>query len=233
MSTWKAKNAENRKKKNTGQGEDSGESMRYAEAQSKSMTQIDNHILADNTSHLMEKVIEYENFKSAIKKVENNKGAPGVDNMQVEELRPYVNANWKRIKQELLEGTYKPAPVRRFEIPKPDGGVRELGIPTALDRCIQQAIQQVLTPIFEPTFSEFSYGFRPGKSARQAVLKAQEYIQNGKKVNVDFDLEKFFDRVNHDLLMTKIAKQIADKRMHKIIRRYLQAGIMLNGCYIH
>jgi RNA-directed DNA polymerase len=123
-------------------------------------------------------------------------------------------------------------PVRRSEISKPDGGVRELGIPTVLDRFIQQAIQQVLTPIFEQTFSPFSYGFRPGKSARQAVRKAQEQIKSGKTTVVDIDLEKFFDRVNHDLLMTKIAKRVADKRIHRIIRRYLQAGVMLNGCCI-
>jgi group II intron reverse transcriptase/maturase len=206
--------------------------MRAVTAQSKLMTRVNNHILADATSHLMEKVVETENIKKALKRVEGNKGAHGVDNMQVEELRPHLKAHWMRIKQELLEGTYQPAPVRRVEIPKPDGGVRELGIPTVLDRFIQQAIQQILTPIFEPTFSEFSYGFRPGKSARQAVLKAQEYIQSGKTIVVDIDLEKFFDRVNHDLLMTKIAKQVSDRRMHRIIRRYLHAGIMLNGCHV-
>lgn len=196
------------------------------------MTQINNHILANHNNNLMEKVIEHNNIKKAIERVENNKGAPGVDNMQVKELRPYLNANWTRIKQELLDGTYKPLPVRRVEIPKPDGGLRELGIPTAIDRFIQQAIQQILTPIFEQTFSDFSYGFRPGKGARQAVRKAQEYIQNGKEIVVDIDLEKFFDRVNHDLLMTKITKQVGDKRIHKIIRRYLQAGVMLNGCCV-
>ena len=180
----------------------------------------------------MEKVVESENLKKALKRVESNKGSAGVDNMQVDELRPFLKEHWNRIKQELLDGTYKPSPVRRSEISKPDGGVRELGIPTVLDRFIQQAIQQVLTPIFEPTFSEFSYGFRPGKSARQAVRKAQEYIKSGKTIVVDIDLEKFFDRVNHDLLMTKVAKQVADTRIHKVIRRYLQAGVMLNGCCV-
>ncbi len=180
----------------------------------------------------MEKVVEPDNLKKAFARVKGNKGAPGVDNMQVNELRPYLAVHWNRIKQELLEGTYQPAPVRRLEIPKPDGGVRELGIPTVLDRFIQQAIQQVLTPIFEPTFSECSFGFRPKKSAHQAVHTAQRYIQSGKTIVVDIDLEKFFDRVNHDLLMTKIAKQVADKRIHKIIRKYLQAGVMLNGCCI-
>lgn len=196
------------------------------------MTQITNHILAKHNDHLMEKVIDYDNLERARIRVENNKGAPGVDNMQVKELHTYLNTNLQRIRQELLDGTYKPSPVRRVGIPKPDGGVRQLGIPTVIDRFIQQAISQVLMPIFEPTFSEFSYGFRPRKSARQAVRRAQYYIKMGKKIVVDIDLEKFFDRVNHDLLMTKIAKQVADKRIHKIIRRYLQAGVMLNGCYV-
>lgn len=180
----------------------------------------------------MEKVVKYDNLKKALERVEGNKGSPGVDKMEVNELLPYLKEHWNRIKQELLDGTYKPSPVRRVEIPKQDGGVRELGIPTVLDRFIQQAIQQVLTPIFEPTFSEFSYGFRPGKSARQAVRKAQEYIKSGKRIVVDIDLEKFFDRVNHDVLMMKIAKHVADKRIHKVIRRYLQAGVMLEGCCV-
>ena len=201
-----------------------------AEALSKLMTQTNNHILANHNNHLMEKVVERDNLKRALKQVERNKGAPGVDKMTVDELLPYLKLHWNRIKQDLLDGTHKPAPVRRVEIPKQDGGVRQLGIPTVLDRFIQQAIQQVLTPIFEPTFSNFSYGFRPGKSARQAVLKAQVYIQNGKKIVVDIDLEKFFDRVNHDILMTKITKHVGDRRIHKIIRKYLQAGVMLNGC---
>lgn len=180
----------------------------------------------------MEKVVERSNLKKALERVESNKGAAGIDEMQTSELRQFLKANWENIKQELLDGTYKPAPVRRVEIPKQDGGVRLLGIPTVLDRFIQQAIQQVLTPVFEPTFSEFSYGFRPGKSARQAVRKAQEYIRSGKRIVVDIDLEKFFDRVNHDLLMSKLMKQVKDKRIHKIIRRYLQAGVMLNGCCV-
>lgn len=196
------------------------------------MTQTKEHILADYNTNLMEKVVELSNTKKAIERVESNKGAAGVDNMQTKELRPYLIANWIRIKQELLEGTYKPAPVRRVEIPKQDGGVRQLGIPTVLDRFIQQAIQQVLTPIMEPEFSENSYGFRPNKSARQAVRKAQEYIKSGKRTVVDIDLEKFFDRVNHDILMTKVAKYVHDKRIHRIIRNYLQAGVMLNGCCV-
>jgi RNA-directed DNA polymerase len=196
------------------------------------MTQINNHILANHNNHLMEKVIERNNLKKALERVESNKGSPGVDNMKVDGLLPYLKEHWSRISQELLDGTYKPSPVRRVEISKQDGGVRELGIPTVLDRFIQQAIQQVLTPIFEPTFSEFSYGFRPGKSARQAVRKAQDYIKSGKRIVVDIDLEKFFDRVNHDLLMTKVAKLVGDKRIHKVIRRYLESGAMISGCCV-
>lgn len=196
------------------------------------MTQVTKHVLANQNYHLMEKVIEHNNLKKALKRVESNKGAPGMDNMQVNELRPYLHANWECIKQELLDGTYKPSPVRRVEIPKQDGGVRQLGIPTVLDRFIQQAVQQILTPIFEPQFSDSSYGFRPRKSARQAVRKAQGIIQSGKKIVVDIDLEKFFDRVNHDILMSKLAKHISDKRILTIIRKYLQAGVMLNGCCV-
>ena len=196
------------------------------------MTQTNKHILANQTSRLMEKVVERSNLKRALERVEGNKGASGVDNMRVEELCPYLKEHWDDIKQELLEGTYKPAPVRRVEIPKQDGGVRLLGIPTVLDRFIQQAIQQVLTPIFEPKFSDNSYGFRPGKSARQAVRKAQHYIRLGKKIVVDIDLEKFFDKVNHDIMISKLTKVIGDKRVIRIIRRYLQAGVMLNGCCV-
>lgn len=180
----------------------------------------------------MEKVVERSNLKKALERVERNKGAAGVDGMETNHLRQFLNNNWGKLKQELLDGTYKPDPVRRVEIPKQDGGVRLLGIPTVLDRLIQQAIGQVLTPLVEQTFSEFSYGFRPGKSARQAVYQAQRYIRSGKRIVVDIDLEKFFDRVNHDLLMSKLAKQVNDKRLHKIIRRYLQSGVMLNGCCV-
>lgn len=202
------------------------------EAQSILMTHINNHILAKHNDYLMEKVVERGNLKKALERVERNKGAAGADNMQVDELRPYLKEHWENIKQELLEGTYKPSPVRRVEIPKSDGGVRLLGIPTVLDRFIQQAIQQVLTPLFEPMFSDSSYGFRPGKSARQAVRQAQVYIKQGKSIVVDIDLEKFFDRVNHDLLMSKSARSISDRRLLRVIRRYLQSGVMLNGCCV-
>lgn len=202
------------------------------EVRSMLMTQVTRHILANQNIGLMEKVVEHGNLKKALERVESNKGAPGVDKMEVNELRPYLKERWLGIKQELLEGTYRPTPVRRVEIPKPGGGVRQLGIPTVLDRFIQQAIQQVLTPIFDPQFSQFSYGFRPGKGARKAVRQSQRFIQSGKGIVVDIDLEKFFDRVNHDILMSKVMEHVHDKRIHKLIRKYLQAGVMLNGCCV-
>jgi len=180
----------------------------------------------------MEQVVERKNMSQALGRVERNKGAAGVDGVEVKDLRPYLREHWLRVREELLEGTYKPKPVRRVEIPKPDGGVRLLGIPTALDRLIQQAVLQVLTPIFDPGFSEHSYGFRPGRSAHQAVKKAQGYIRDGHRVVVDMDLEKFFDRVNHDILMARVARKVKDKRILKLIRAYLQADIMVNGCCV-
>lgn len=191
------------------------------------MTQVENHITTFYDNNLMEKIVESGNLQKALEHVEGNKGA-GIDGMQPYELRQFLNENGNlaRIKQELLDGTYKPALVRRIEIPKPDGGVRILGIPTVRDRFIQQTIQQVLTPIFEPMFSQSSYGFRSGKGPKQAARQAQRYIRSGKIIVVDIDIEKFFDCVNHDLLMSKLAEQIRDKRIHKIIRKYLQAGVM-------
>jgi len=180
----------------------------------------------------MEQVVERKNMSQALGRVERNKGAAGVDGVEVKDLRPYLREHWLRVREELLEGTYKPKPVRRVEIPKPDGGVRLLGIPTALDRLIQQAVLQVLTLIFDPGFSEHSYGFRPGRSAHQAVKKAQGYIRDGHRVVVDMDLEKFFDRVNHDILMARVARKVKDKRILKLIRAYLQADIMVNGCCV-
>jgi group II intron reverse transcriptase/maturase len=182
--------------------------------------------------HLMEQVLERENLKRAYQRVKRNKGAPGIDEVTVEELQEYLWDHWGRIKEELLKGTYKPQAVRRLEIPKPDGGVRLLGIPTVIDRLIQQAVLQALTPIFDPTFSPFSYGFRPGRSAHQAVKQAQHYIKEGYRYVVDMDLEKFFDRVNHDILMSKLAKKIGDKRILRLIRRYLQSGVMISGCCV-
>ena len=182
-----------------------------------------------DTETLMEKVLERSNMTMAYKRVKQNKGASGVDKMTTEELGNYLRKYWPQIKDELLAGRYEPQPVRAVEIPKAGGGVRQLGIPTVLDRLIQQAIHQVIGPIFEAGFSEFSYGFRPGRSTHQAVLKAQEYIAKGRDWIVDIDLEKFFDRVNHDILMSRIARKIKDKRVLLLIRRYLQAGIMIGG----
>jgi RNA-directed DNA polymerase len=179
--------------------------------------------------HLMERVVERDNLKAALQRVKRNKGSPGVDGMAVDELPAWLVANWLALREQLLAGTYQPAPVREQEIPKSGGGVRKLGIPTVLDRFIQQAILQVLQPMFDPTFSQHSYGFRPGRSAHQAVCAAQRYIQAGYRVVVDVDLEKFFDRVNHDVLMGRLEKRIGDKRLLGLIRRYLEAGIMAHG----
>jgi RNA-directed DNA polymerase len=181
-------------------------------------------------SGLMEAVVERENMLRALHQVEANKGSAGVDGVTVEALRAGLCEHWPRIKEELLEGRYRPQPVRKVEIPKPGGkGMRQLGIPTVMDRLIQQALNQVMQPIFDPDFSESSYGFRPGRSAHQAVLKAREYAASGRRWVVDMDLEKFFDRVNHDILMARLARKIADKRVLGVIRRYLQAGLMVEG----
>jgi len=177
----------------------------------------------------MEAVVARENMFRAYERVVSNKGAAGVDGMTVEQLKPYLQEHWAKIKEELLKGEYQPQPVRSVEIPKPQGGVRQLGIPTAADRLIQQALHQVLSPIFEPQFSESSYGFRPGRSAHQAVQKARDYVAEGRRWVVDLDLEKFFDRVNHDVLMSRLARKISDKRVLRLIRRYLQAGMMTGG----
>lgn len=178
---------------------------------------------------LMEEVSERENLKQALRRVEANRGSPGVDGMKVDELAGYLREHWPEIREHLLSGTYKPAPVKRVEIGKPEGGIRKLGIPTVLDRFIQQAVMQVLQRRWDPTFSEHSYGFRPKRSAHQAVAQAQQYIAEGYRWVVDIDLEKFFDRVNHDKLMGELAKRITDKRVLKLIRAYLNAGVMENG----
>lgn len=179
---------------------------------------------------LMEEILRRKNIMRAYERVVRNGGAPGADGMTVEQLMPYCRAHWARVRTELLEGTYQPRPIRRVEIPKPDGkGMRILGIPTVLDRLIQQAILQVLQPIFDPTFSDESFGFRPGRSTQDAVTRAREHIAAGHRWVVDVDLERFFDRVNHDGLMARVARRVKDKRVLRLIRRYLQAGIMEGG----
>lgn len=187
----------------------------------------------DDTSSLLERILARDNMLLAMKRVIGNKGSHGIDGMAVDELRPFIIDKWLSIKQKLLEGKYKPSPVRRVEIPKPDGGIRLLGIPTVLDRLIQQAIAQELNKIYDPTFSESSYGFRANKSAKQAILKAREYINEGYNWVVDMDLEKFFDKVNHDILMERLSRKIKDKRVLKLIRAYLESGVMLNGIKIN
>jgi len=182
-----------------------------------------------NTSNLLKKVLERGNLNLAYKRVKKNDGSPGVDGMKAEELLPYLKQQGESLRQSLLEGKYRPQSVRRVEIPKPEGGIRLLGIPTVVDRMIQQAIAQVLSPIFEKEFSEYSYGFRPRRNAHQAIEQARQYIDEGYKVVVDLDLEKFFDRVNHDKLMYLLAKRINDKRVLKLIRAYLESGVMLGG----
>jgi RNA-directed DNA polymerase len=178
----------------------------------------------------MEEVLNRENMLAAYRRVVGNKGAPGVDGITVDELGSLVRDRWEAIRQEVLSGTYVPSPVRKVEIPKPGGkGVRMLGIPTVLDRLLQQALLQLLTPLFDPTFSESSFGFRPRRSAHQALDRAKEHIAAGHRWVVDMDLEKFFDRVNHDVLMSRLARRIEDKRILKLIRRYLQAGMMEGG----
>src|SRR5438552_9671646 len=177
----------------------------------------------------MEEVCERENLKEALRQVKGNKGSAGVDGITVNQLTDYLKQHWPVIREQLLSGTYEPKPVRRVEIPKPDGGVRKLGIPTVLDRLIQQAVMQVLQKRWDPTFSNHSYGFRPGCSAHQAVAQAQQYIAAGYGWVVDLDLEKFFDRVHHDKLMGRIAKRVEDKRLLKLIRAFLNAGVMENG----
>jgi RNA-directed DNA polymerase len=182
-----------------------------------------------SANRLMEEVCERENLKEALRRVKANQGSAGVDGMTVGGISDYLKQHWPAIREQLLSGTYEPKPVRRVEIPKPDGGVRKLGIPTVLDRFIQQAVMQVLQRKWDGTFSEHSYGFRPGRSAHQAVAQAQQYIAEGYGWCVDFDLEKFFDRVNHDKLMGQVAKRVADERLLKLIRAFLNAGAMENG----
>lgn len=181
------------------------------------------------TEHLMERVVELDNLRTAYVQVVSNKGAAGVDGMTVEDLYAWCRDNISQLRESLLNNTYHPEPVRGVNIPKPGGGQRQLGIPTVVDRLVQQAIHQVLSPIFEAEFSDSSYGFRPGRSAHDAIHKASDYVKDGFVYVVDIDLEKFFDRVNHDILMSRVARHIKDKRLLKLIRAFLNAGMLANG----
>lgn len=190
----------------------------------------DKDIPNPNQDQLMGKIVERGNMALALKSVEKNKGAPGIDGMTTESLQLYLKTHWPKLKEALLNGTYKPNPVRTVEIPKPGNkGMRTLGIPTVLDRLIQQAIHQVLSPLFDKDFSESSYGFRPNRSAHMAIKQSQSYVAGGKRWVVDIDLEKFFDRVNHDMLMARIARKVKDKKILLLIRSYLQSGVMQDG----
>ena len=183
----------------------------------------------DPNDHLLERILSRENMLKAWKRVKANKGAPGIDGKSIEEFPEFARNHWDNIRESLLAGTYQPSPVRRVEIPKATGGTRPLGIPTVLDRLIQQAIYQVMMPIFDPNFSDHSYGFRPGRSAHNAVYQIREYIRQGYRVAVDMDLSKFFDTVNHDVLMHRVARKVRDKRVLRLIGKYLRAGVMVNG----
>ena len=181
---------------------------------------------------LMCQVVSNENVKSALGKVKANKGAPGIDKMPVDELGKWLKANWSPLKESLLDGSYRPQPVRGVEIPKTNGGIRQLGIPTVIDRFVQQAMLQVLTPVLDPTFSVSSYGFRPDKSAHDALLQAKEYVLDGRIYVVDIDLAQFFDRVCHDILMARLARHVGDKMFLRTVRRFLEAGMMRGGVCI-
>jgi RNA-directed DNA polymerase len=206
-----------------------GEAREAGREETESLSTANDSESPASTNRLMEEVCERENLKEALRRVKANKGSAGVDGMTVGGITDYLKQHWPAIRDQLLNGTYEPRPVMRVEIPKPDGGVRKLGIPTVLDRLIQQAVMQVLQRQWDPTFSESSYGFRPGRSAQQAVAQAQKYIAEGHGWCVDLDLEKFFDRVNHDRLMGQIARRVGDKRLVKLIRAFLNAGVMENG----
>src|SRR6202790_1505118 len=206
-----------------------GEACEAGRGEAESLPVVHEPESPASTNRLMEEVCERENLKAPLRRVKANKGSPGVDGMTVYEIDDYLKQHWPAIREQLLNGTYEPQPVRRVEIDKPDGGVRKLGIPTVLDRFIQQAVMQVLQRRWDRTFSDHSYGFRPGRSAHQAVAQAQQYIAQGYGWVIDLDLEKFFDRVNHDKLMGQVAKRVEDKRLLKLIRAFLNAGVMENG----
>jgi RNA-directed DNA polymerase len=209
--------------------DDRSEAPRVAEQGTETLTAKRACESPANTERLMEEVCERENCQQALKRVKANKGGPGIDGMSVRELPDYLKQHWPAIREQLLSGTYRPQPVKRVEIDKPDGGVRKLGVPTVLDRFIQQAVLQVLQKRWDRTFSDHAYGFRPGRSAHQAVARAQQYVCEGYRWVVDLDLEKFFDRVCHDKLMVRVAQRISDRRMLKLVRAFLTVGVMENG----
>lgn len=215
------------REKSHGQG-DTGGTRVAAAGQQQAFPAGDQHRAL--TDPMMEKVCDPKNLTRAYRRVRSNQGKPGVDGMTVHELADWLRENQQALTASLLDGTYRPQPVRGVQIPKPGGGQRQLGIPVAVDRLVQQAILQVLDPILDPTFSNSSYGFRPGRDAHMALEQARKYVaQEGREIVVDLDLEKFFDRVNHDILMSRVARRIGDKRLLLIIRRFLQAGLMQDG----
>ena len=208
-----------------------GEALRQLAREVEVVTAMTEPESPASTKHLMEAICDPDNIEAALRTVVRNKGAPGVDGMTVRQLPGILKARWPEIEHQLLQGRYQPQPVRRVQIPKPAGGTRDLGIPTVIDRVIQQAVLQRLQPLWDPTFSEHSYGFRPGRSAQQAVAQAQAYVTEGYQFVVDIDLAKFFDRVNHDKLMARVAAQIPDRRVLRLIRSYMTAGVLNNGLF--
>ena len=221
-----------KRQKSTSKDSKQGETLDETRRENEPLVVLRNVESLAETEHMMEEILDQRNLNIALQRVMTNKGAPGIDGMKVDDLPAFLVEAEATVKQLLLEGRYQPKPVRRVEIAKAGGGMRQLGIPCVLDRYIQQAILQILQKQWDSTFSDSSYGFRPNRSQHQAIERAQKYVSSGLKIVVDMDLEKFFDRVNHDILMSKIAKRIQDKRVLKLIRAYLNAGVMENGVKI-